>query len=154
MGAKLNTQDEKMLVDVTTHLLHGLKSELRPSPIHGIGTFAIRDIKKGEKMFPRWGGMTRVYLMKPKEFEKFPNHVKKLICKSYVNKPEEQEGFYWFRLYKGAYFNLANPWTYVNTGEEDGNICSEKRVALRDIKKDEEILSNYKLKDTLQYSYE
>lgn len=140
-----------MSIDVTTYLLHSLKTELKTSEIHGVGTFAIRDIKEGEDMFPRWKGTTRVYLMKPEQFEQFPQHVKRMICKSYVNKPEEQKGFYWFRLYKDAYFNLSNPWTYVNTGEEDGNIDSESRKAIRDIGKGEEILSNYKLEDTLQY---
>lgn len=140
-----------MSLNVVTYLTEGVKSELRPSDIHGIGTFAIRDIKKGEEIFQRWKGTTRVYVMEIKEFDKLPDYSKRLITKSYVNKPNEQKGLYWFRLYKDCYFNLANPWKYVNTAEEDGNICSVKRVALRDIKKDEEILSNYKLKDTLQY---
>jgi len=143
--------DDKLSLDVTTYLIEGVKTELRPSEIHGVGTFAIRDIEKGEKMFPRWKGTTRVYVMKVDNFEKFPDYVKRMVTKSYVNKPEEQKGLYWFRLYKDCYFNLGNPWRYVNTAEEDGNMCSENRVALRDIKKDEEILSNYILKDTLQY---
>lgn len=143
--------DEMLSSDVTRHLTYEIKSELRPSPIHGIGTFAIRDIKKGERVFPRWDGVTRVYLMTPEEFEKFPSYIKRLITKSYLNKPEKQKGYYWFRLYKGAYFNLVNPWKYVNTSDGESNVCSTKRVTLRDIKKDEEIITNYKLEDTLQY---
>ena len=36
---------------VIDHLLINVKTEIRPSPIHGIGVFAIKDIKKGEQMF-------------------------------------------------------------------------------------------------------
>lgn len=45
-------------------LCQTVKCTLRPSPIHGVGVFAMRDIKKGERLFclpttvPEWYGMS------------------------------------------------------------------------------------------------
>lgn len=133
------------------YLINSLKTNTGLSEIDGVGTFAIRDIKKGEKIFERWKGDTRVYVLTFEQFKNLPLESQKMIYESYVQDLEQHAGFIWFRLFKDCYFNLANPWRYVNTAEENGNICSIERIAVRDIKKGEEILSNYKLEDTLKW---
>ena len=115
------------------------------SPTHGIGMRAIRDIKKGERIFPLFGGKTNIYVLPKKDFLTLDEEIQKMVLKSFVNYVEKD--IVWFRLTKDCYFNLATPFRYVNTGLHDGkeNVCSWKKVALKNISKGEEILSNYDL---------
>ena len=48
-------------MEVIEYLKNHIRTDLAPSPIHGIGTFALRDIEIGEPIFYLWGGDTRVY---------------------------------------------------------------------------------------------
>jgi len=134
-------------MEVLEYLKHHLKTDIAPSPIHGIGTFALTDIKVGEPVFMLWPNESRVYTIDRSEFEELPDFTKRLILKSYLNKSDYP--LVWFRLFRDCYFNLANPLVYTNTAEKDGNFDSMKRVAVKPIKACEEILGNYKLEDTI-----
>ena len=70
-----------------------------------------------------------------------------MIKKSYVQ--DNSYPVIWFRLFRDCYFDLANPIIYTNTGEENGNFDSLTKKVIKPIKKGEEILGTYKLKDTL-----
>jgi len=122
-----------------------IKTDTAPSPIHGIGTFALCDIKKGEEVFPKWTGESGTYGVTPNEFNALPTYVQNIILKSYEN---TKENFYWFKLHKDGCFNLANPYVYMNTAEENGNVDSNTGKALKDISLGEEILGTYKLENT------
>ena len=63
-------------MDVIEYLQHCIKTDIRPSQIHGIGTFALRDIEVGETLFELWEGDTKIYTIEKHEFEKLPNHIK------------------------------------------------------------------------------
>ena len=67
--------------------------------------------------------------------------------KSYENKNEYP--FIWFRLFKDSYFNLSNPWAYVNTKEENGNVDSLTKKVITPIKKGEELFGTYNLENTI-----
>ena len=134
-------------MDVIEYLTHHVKTDIAPSPIHGIGTFALRDIEIGETIFDMWPHDTRVYTIEKSEFNELPNYTKRMIIKSYENKPEYP--FIWFRMFKDCYFNLANPLVYTNAGDKNANFDSTTRKAIKTIKAGEEILGNYKLKNTL-----
>lgn len=134
-------------MEVLEYLKHHLKTDIAPSPIHGIGTFALTDIEVGEPVFMLWPNETRIYTIDRSEFEELPDFSKKLILKSYLNKPEYP--LIWFRLFKDCYFNLVNPLVYTNTAEKDGNFDSIKKIAIKPIKAGDEILGTYNLKDTI-----
>ena len=124
-----------------------LKTDIAPSPTHGIGTFALRDLEVGEDVFIRWGGETKSYIVSEDEFNILPDSSKFLILKSYENRKEYP--FIWFRLFKDSYFNLSNPWAYVNTKEEDGNVDSVTKKIIKPIKQGEELFGTYNLKNTI-----
>lgn len=135
-------------MEVLDYLQNCIKTDIAPSPIHGIGTFALRDMEVGEPVFIRWTGDTRVHTLTFEEFDSLPIYTQKLILKSYENKRNEFPVI-WFRLFKGSYFNLSNPWAYTNTAEENGNVDSVKRIVVKPIKAGEEILGTYKLSNTI-----
>ena len=70
-----------------------------------------------------------------------------LVLKSYENK--EQYPYIWFRLFRDSYFNLSNPWAYVNTKETDGNVDSVTKKVIKPIKQGEELFGTYNLKNTI-----
>ena len=122
-----------------------IKTDTAVSNIHGIGTFALCDIKKGEQVFTRWYGNTGEFTITKEQFFGLPKYVQNLILKTYEN---NGQGAYWFRLQNGSCFVLSNPYAYMNTAEENGNVDSHTGIALKDIKAGEEILGTYKLENT------
>lgn len=130
-----------------TYLNEHLKTDIASSTIHGIGTFALRDLSVGEDVFIRWNGETNAYVISEDEFNTLSDTSKFLILKSYENRNEYP--FIWFRLFKDSYFNLSNPWAYVNTKEEDGNVDSVTKKVIKPIKKGEELFGTYNLENTI-----
>ena len=134
-------------MSVYDYLSNNIKTYIKPSPIHGIGTFALRDLEIGESIFDVWKGESRIYTMEKSDFENLPKYVRELVLKSYLNKPEYP--VMWFRLFNDCYFDLANPIVYTNTAGKDGNFDSVTKKVIKPIKAGEEILGTYKLEDTL-----
>lgn len=126
---------------VIDHLLNNIKTELRPSDIHGIGVFAIKDIKKGEQLFKPWNNETGIYLIPNKKYDEFPDKIKIILHRYFIN---EECGYKVIRLFKGmnlvchaiSFCNSA----YPNKGNENIDING---IALRDINEGEEILEWY-----------
>lgn len=48
-------------IDVINHINNNIFCELKPSKIHGVGLFAIRDINIGTHLVNPWGGDTGIY---------------------------------------------------------------------------------------------
>lgn len=123
-------------------LLNELQKEtyaaLKPSPVHGIGVFAIRDIPKGcrnifSKAVSEWIKLSFA------EVEQLPAHSRNLI-ETYCLYDETH---YFVPDYG---FKLMDLVLYLNHSAEP-NIISindgEQFEALRDIKEGEELLVNY-----------
>jgi SET domain-containing protein len=111
---------------------------LKPSAVHGIGVFAIRDILKGcRTIFSK--GVGEWIKISIKEVEALPHHSKNLI-ETYCLYDEEN---YFVPDYG---FKLMDLVLYLNHSAE-ANIVSvnegEQFEALRDIKCGEELLVNY-----------
>ena len=134
-------------MNIFEYLTNSIKTDIAPSSVHGIGTFALRDLEIGEEVFDKWDGESKVYTISVESFESLPTYVKMMILKSYENK--EEYPFIWFRLYNDSYFNLANPWAYVNTKEKDGNVDSLTKKVIKPIKSGEELFGTYNLENTI-----
>ncbi len=123
------------------HFKHNIKTEIRHSPIDGIGVFAIRDILAGEEVFPQWEHPTGLYIIEDKRFGELPEEVQSLIDKHYISRVD---GFKIVRLFNGLNF-FYNSFCFCNSAYPnfgDTNISNDG-IALRDIKKGEEILEAY-----------
>jgi len=130
------------LEDVMYHLKNNIKTKLGVSPIHGVGVFAIRDIRVGEQVFPEWDKETGVYIIPNNRLNEIPKEVLELLDMYFIN---DECGYKVIRLIKGLNF-LANNFSYCNSSyntDEEHNMTNYG-IALRDIKKGEEILEYYK----------
>lgn len=123
------------------HFKHNIKTELRQSPIDGIGVFTIKDILAGEEVFPQWNYETGIYIIENKRFEELPEEVKLIIDKHYISRVD---GFKIIRLFEGLNF-FYNSFCFCNSAYPNiGNTnISNDGIALRDIRKGEEILEAY-----------
>lgn len=109
-----------------------VKLTIKPSDIHGVGVFAIRDIKKDEDLHTH--GSPQKVLYRPKDLKGLNKEVKDLILQR------------WLMAEKGGTF--LNPhddvWlnSFINHSCEP-NMDKYNDKAMRDIEKGEEITINY-----------
>jgi hypothetical protein len=109
-----------------------VKLRLGPSPIQGVGVFAIKDIPKGGKLFAN--AFPRTYIVSQGNLDKlFPEVRQSLVSR-------------WPRLLLGEPFMFpdVNYQGYMNHSE-DPNYDMDLDVALRDIKAGEEVTEDYRV---------
>ena len=129
------------LEDVMHHLKNNIKTKIGVSNIHGVGVFAITDIKEGEQVFPKWEWESGIYVIPNNRLDELPTEVLELLDMYFIN---DECGYKIIRLFKGMNF-IANSYSFCNSAyktEFEKNI-SFTGVALRDIQKGDEILEWY-----------
>ena len=138
-------------MNVLEYISNSIKSCAKPSKIHGIGLFALTDIEKGEEVFPKWEGKTGWYSVKLKLAKKLPEDVLFYILRSFASDIIDDNSNVRFMLTKDCNFLFSNPIAFVNTKGILGNIDSLTGLAIRNIKKGEEILGTYSFIDEITY---
>ena len=133
------------MVDITqeviNHLSNNVKTEIGVSSIDGVGVFAIRDIKKGEQVFPIWEFESGMYIIPNDRMNEIPNEVQKLLHKYFIN---GECGYKIIRLFKGFNF-LFHGFSYCNSAYKTDYVenIDNNGFALMDIKAGDEILEWY-----------
>jgi hypothetical protein len=129
------------LEDVMYHLKHNIKTKVGVSQIHGVGVFAIRDIEKGENVFPIWEWESGIYIIPNNRLEEIPNEVLELLDMYFIN---DECGYKIIRLFKGLNF-ISNAYSFCNSAYDTQlvrNITNDG-ISIRNILKFEEILEMY-----------
>jgi hypothetical protein len=127
--------------EVIKHLSKNIKTKIGVSDIDGVGVFAIRDITKGEEVFPIWKYDTGIYVIPNDRLNDIPSEVVKLLDMYFIN---EECGYKVIRLFKGFNF-LFHGFSFCNSAYQTQytqNISNDG-IAMRDIKTGEEILEWY-----------
>lgn len=125
------------------YLNTSIKSYQRASSVHGVGLFALVDIKEGEQVFPIWEGETDWYKIKFGESKQLPKEVIGYVLRSFGNIIVDDNSEIRFKLTKDCNFLFSDPLCLLNTKYEEGSIDSKTGIAIKDINKDEEIFGNY-----------
>lgn len=109
-----------------------VKVRIMPSNIHGVGLFAIRGLKEGEKLY--LDNVPKVYTLRYADFGKLDKVVKELLLER------------WPQILNGS--NFAYPdgrySAYCNHSDTP-NVDMMNDVALRDILSGEELTEDYRL---------
>jgi hypothetical protein len=133
------------MIDITEeviyHLTYNIKTKLGVSDIGGVGVFAIKDIDKGERVFPTWEFETGLYVIPNDKLHLIPNEVRELLHAYFIN---DECGYKLIRLYNGMNF-LFHGFSYCNSAwpNKQNQNMSDMGISLRDIKAGEEILEWY-----------
>jgi hypothetical protein len=127
--------------EVIKHLSTNIKTKIGVSSIHGVGVFAIKDIKQYEEVFPIWDYETGIYLIPNDRLNEIPKEVVELLDMYFIN---EECGYKVIRLFKGFNFTFHG-FSYCNSAWPDNNRVNitNDGIAMRDIKAGEEILECY-----------
>lgn len=115
-----------------TRLNERFKARIAPSPIHGVGVFAIRDIAKGQKLYA--DATPEVYTLGYGNFSKLFLPVRELLLERFP------------QIVVGSKFVFPTDrlQAYMNHGYgEAENYDAIHDIVLKDIKKGEEILEDY-----------
>ena len=126
------TRQQQILELATT-----VKCKLEPSPLHGIGVFAIRDIHKGERLYcyPAPDNRAKYYTLTFAALKELPEEVRDLIIQR------------WPCVANDEYFLSPNfdqrLISYMNHSDTP-NYDELTDQALRDIKRGEEITEDYR----------
>lgn len=138
-------QQEKW--DNAVNLLNEIvKTYVGPSEIHGVGVIAMRDIKKGEKLYTdalfQWLDVPYKYF-KPR---KGRNSIEPEIAEYLLGR--------WPQIVNGSHFVYpdARISAFLNHSDEP-NYDGKNDVALRDIKKGEEVTEDYRVVENYQKVY-
>jgi len=118
-------------IDVIDFLNATVKMKLAPSPIHGIGVFAIKDIAAGTKLFA--DRMPFPYKLQPADQTKLFPEVRELLVSRWP-RMVLGEPFGWPDVHFQGYMNHADEPTY------DGTLD----IVIRDLKAGDEITEDYR----------
>ena len=127
--------------ELFNHLKYNVKTEIRPSSVHGVGVFAIRNIKKGEQLFTPWNYKTAHYTISFEKWNSLPSYIINLINKYFGIESHIGKTIF---IINGTNLNTNNL-MYCNSSYPNfkNTNCSNKGIALTDIIKNEEILIEY-----------
>lgn len=110
-----------------------VNTKLAPSNIHGVGVFAIRDIKKGERMYQNT--IPNTFDLPYSKFNKLKKEVKDTILQFFPFKAVETEATFWYPV--------NSMQAYMNHSDKP-NYNAQEDVALTNIKAGEEITEDYR----------
>lgn len=140
------------------YLKEHVVSIIKPSHIGGVGFFAVRDIKKGEEIFTNWNEESGIYYITHSELFLLPDDLQKSIYETFDNKMfyidkngveteiQKEYGKIFFPLERGYHWVYIYPKMFINSGLQNANVNTINYInpiAIRDIKKGEELLANY-----------
>jgi SET domain-containing protein len=128
------TKKDKLLQQLHQHTF----AMLKPSPLHGIGVFAITAIKKGERKIFSDHESEWIEISK-EEVDALPQHAKSLV----ENHCLFNETHYYIPEYGFKIFDLA---VYLNHSDQPNLISindGEHFESIRDIEAGEELLIDY-----------
>jgi len=131
------------------YIKNNVYCRLKPSPIHGVGTFAIRNIPKGTKLFiPFEGeGISNVVKVAKSEFKDYGPKFKE-----YLNDMMQSNDTKYKMVIPGD--NQSHMTYYVNASSNSPNIKFKfvthpnrwgEYITMRNIEVDEEILMSYSI---------
>ena len=133
----MSRQDEEII-----ELNSQIKVTIAPSPIHGVGIFAIMDIQKGQKMYckpeAKYADRRQWYHIPYGSLNKLFPEVRELVLRR------------WPSIINGSHFTSPNDcwpilWMNHSSDPEKVNYDPKTDTALADIKKGEEVFEDYRI---------
>jgi len=116
--------------------LNSIYTDLRPSEIHGIGTFTFKKAPKGINLFPHWEGHTGFHKLDLTDDDLDKSIIP--ILEKYFSKKDNMMNIF---LVQNVHF--TSPWRHYVNNSINPNVSSNG-ITVSTIKKDTEILVNYK----------
>lgn len=121
-----------------------VRCKLAASPVHGVGVFTIRDIKKGERLYCTPNLIPKFYNIPFGSLNKLFPEVRELVLSR------------WASVVNGSIFQSPNDdagLLFFCNHSTEPNYAVVTDTALKDISKGEEVLEDYRLMDNAEKVY-
>lgn len=133
------------MISAYEYLISCVSVKIAPSLIHGVGVFALRDIKPGEKLFVEWSGDSGKYPLTQQQIDSLDKNIREHVYDMFEF---SNTGGQWrlnIYLEKGCHWIFKTPSHWVNSCSWDSepNVDLDNFVALKLIKSGTELLSKY-----------
>ena len=115
--------------------LNSIYTDLRPSELHGIGTFTFKKAPKGINLFPHWKGYTGFHTLDLTD-GMLDKAIIPILEKYFSKKDNTMSVF----LVENVHF--TSPWRHYVNHRVNPNVSSNG-ISLSTIKKDTEVVRNY-----------
>jgi len=115
--------------------LNSIKTEILPSNLHGIGTFAFRNIEVGDYVFPHWKNETGLYKINLENIDNF--YFKQNVLSKYFRVDKNIMSVF---LIQNCHF--LSPWKHFVNHSINPNIDYYGNCIIP-IKKGDEVVRNY-----------
>ncbi len=127
------------------YIKNHINVKLQPSPINGVGVFALRDIQKEEELFKLWEGESGEYTLTDEELNSLSNDIREHLLNMYGYKEIDGEYRMFVILNKDCHWIYKTPLHWVNSCsfEEEPNVDKKTLKVTKFIKKGDEILLKY-----------
>ena len=128
----LNQHQRQQIQKAVKELNELVKVRLAPSKIHGVGVFAMRDLKIGERLY---SDIMPIFFKLPYDyFDRLLPEVREILLEQYPN------------IVNGSAFSWPTVrWQGLMNHSETPNYSAMKDVMIKDCLAGEEITENYKL---------
>lgn len=145
-------------MSVLEYLNNKVTAILKPSPLGGVGFFAVKDIEIGDSVFEPWFGESGIYSITQEELFTLPIQLQRNLYETfhhkidYIDKDGNEQsipkeyGKLFFPLERGYHWIYLWPKMFMNSGLLNGNVNSNDNilpVVVKRIKEGDEILGNY-----------
>lgn len=138
-------------MDAYDYIKNHVFVKIKPSKIHGVGVFALKDIPKDTYLFHVWGGHSGYYPIEESKLQTLPKELYSHIKDIFLYSPEfPSDTKTYVQLTNGCHWIYITPYYFVNSSIDKFNMDKNSFKTTRDIKRDEEILSNYGRYERLQ----
>ena len=115
--------------------LNSIYTDLRPSKLHGIGTFTFKKVPNGVNLFPHWKGHTGFHKL-DLTHDMLDKTIIPILEKYFSKKDNTMSVF----LVENVHF--TTPWRHYVNNSINPNVSSNG-ISLSTIKKDTEVVRNY-----------
>jgi len=131
-------------VDVFSYIKDNVFVKLGVSRVHGVGVFALRDIKPGTDLFQPWRGATGRYKISEDQLLLLSKPLYRHIKDIFLYGPDfPKDTSTYITLTNDCHWIYTTPYYYINSGGDNSNVDKDTYKSIKFIKEGEELLSNY-----------
>ena len=132
-------------LDVYNYIKNHVSVKLSPSKLHGVGVFALRDLKENEDIFVNWEGESGLHYITEDELNSLDDELKLHLQQMFFFKKINENWLLQITLNKGCHWIFKTPHHWVNScfQTEEPNVDLNTLKVIKKIRKGEELLTKY-----------
>lgn len=132
-------------MNVYNYIKNYVNVKLSPSKIHGVGIFALKDLKENDDIFVNWEGESGIHFITEEELNSLEEEVRLHLHQMFFFKKIDEKWLFQIVLNKDCHWIFKTPHHWVNScfQNDEPNVDLNTLKVIKKIKKGEELLTKY-----------